>query len=62
MSKLITLEDYKESWFPARCLCVNCSHIWKAVVHEDRQDRLECPSCGEFKGAVVLNLFICEDW
>lgn len=53
MSKVVNLDDHKEVWLPATCLCVNCSHLWDAVVHEERMTRLECPECGEMKGAVI---------
>lgn len=53
MAKIHDIDQNKEVWLSANCLCVNCSHTWVAVVHEDRQNKLECPDCGEMKGAVI---------
>ena len=57
MKKIFNIEDYKSGWLPAECLCVNCSNKWIAVVHEERQTRLECPDCSEMKGAVIKSLW-----
>jgi len=46
-----------KSYFPAKCLCVNCSHIWVAIAHKNRATKLECPECGEFKGAAIINYY-----
>jgi hypothetical protein len=51
--KVIDIEDYKEAWIAAKCLCVSCCHIWVSIVHENKQNKLECPECKEMKGAVI---------
>lgn len=52
--KVINIEDHKNVWVAAKCLCVACSYTWQGVVHEDRESKLECPDCGEMKGAAIL--------
>ena len=53
MSKIIDLEDKREVWLACECLCVSCSHKWDAVIHKDRQTKLECPECRLMFGAVI---------
>ena len=56
--KVIDIEDHKDVWLAVKCLCVSCSYTWQGVVHEARQNKLECPECKEMKGAVI---FYIED-
>jgi len=54
--KVIVIEDYREAWIIADCLCVACCHKWSAVAHEEKQNKLECPECGEMMGAVIATI------
>lgn len=53
MPRIIDLEDRREVWLACECLCVSCSHKWDAVIHKNRQTKLECPECRLLLGAVV---------
>lgn len=61
MNNVSHIEDVKNVWFPAKCLCVNCSHMWEGVIHKDRDARIECPSCHEMKGAAIINYYELKD-
>lgn len=52
---VVELEEHRPVWDGWGAVCIRCGKTWVAVVHQDHEGFLECPTCGEKAGIKTIS-------